>query len=47
MINGKLRGKFKAAPDSSDETLRSAAENNEDAKKFLEGNNCKMRYCKR
>ena len=37
MINGKLRGKFKAAPDSSDETLRSAAENNEDAKKFLEG----------
>ena len=36
MINGKLRGKFKAAPDSSDETLRSAAENNEDAKKFLE-----------
>ena len=37
MINGKLRGKFKVAPDSSDETLRSAAENNEDAKKFLEG----------
>ena len=37
MINGKLRGKFKAAPDSSDETLRSAAENNEDAKKFLKG----------
>ncbi len=37
MINGKLRGKFKAAPDSSDETLRSAAKNNEDAKKFLEG----------
>lgn len=37
MINGKLRGKFKAAPDSSDEKLRSAAENNEDAKKFLEG----------
>lgn len=37
MINGKLRGKFKAAPDSRDETLRSAAENNEDAKKFLEG----------
>ena len=37
MINGKLRGKFNAAPDSSDETLRSAAENNEDAKKFLEG----------
>lgn len=37
MINGKLRGKFKAAPDSSDETLRSVAENNEDAKKFLEG----------
>lgn len=37
MINGKLRGKFKAAPNSSDETLRSAAENNEDAKKFLEG----------
>lgn len=37
MINGKLRGKFKAAPDSSDETLRSTAENNEDAKKFLEG----------
>lgn len=37
MINGKLRGKFKAAPASSDETLRSAAENNEDAKKFLEG----------
>ena len=37
MINGKLRGKFKAAPDSSNETLRSAAENNEDAKKFLEG----------
>ena len=37
MINGKLRGKFKTAPDSSDETLRSAAENNEDAKKFLEG----------
>ena len=37
MINGKLRGKFKAALDSSDETLRSAAENNEDAKKFLEG----------
>lgn len=37
MINGKLRGKFKATPDSSDETLRSAAENNEDAKKFLEG----------
>ena len=37
MINGKLRGKFKAAPDSSEETLRSAAENNEDAKKFLEG----------
>lgn len=37
MINGKLRGKFKAAQDSSDETLRSAAENNEDAKKFLEG----------
>lgn len=37
MINGKLRGKFKAAPDSSDETLRSAAENNEEAKKFLEG----------
>ena len=37
MINGKLRGKFKAAPDSSDEMLRSAAENNEDAKKFLEG----------
>lgn len=37
MINGKLRGKFKAAPDSSDKTLRSAAENNEDAKKFLEG----------
>ena len=37
MINGKLRGKFKTAPNSSDETLRSAAENNEDAKKFLEG----------
>lgn len=37
MINGKLRGKFKAAPDSSDETLRSTSENNEDAKKFLEG----------
>lgn len=37
MINGKLRGKFKAEPGASDETLRSAAENNEDAKKFLEG----------
>lgn len=37
MINGKLRGKFKAEPGASDETLRSEAENNEDAKKFLEG----------
>ena len=37
MINGKLRGKFKAAPNATDETLRSEAENNEDAKKFLEG----------
>ncbi len=37
MINGKLRGKFKAEPGASDATLRSAAENNEDAKKFLEG----------
>lgn len=37
MINGKLRGKFKAEPGASDETLRSKAENNEDAKKFLEG----------
>ena len=36
MINGKLRGKFKAEPGASDETLRSEAENNEDAKKFLE-----------
>ncbi len=37
MINGKLRGKFKAEPGLSDEKLRSEAENNEDAKKFLEG----------
>lgn len=37
MINGKLRGKFKAEPGASDETLRNEAENNEDAKKFLEG----------
>ena len=37
MINGKLRGKFKAEPGATDETLRSEAENNEDAKKFLEG----------
>ena len=37
MINGKLRGKFNAEPGASDETLRSEAENNEDAKKFLEG----------
>ncbi len=37
MINGKLRGKFKAEPGASDETLRKEAESNEDAKKFLEG----------
>lgn len=37
MINGKLRGKFKAEPGASDETLREEAESNEDAKKFLEG----------
>ena len=37
MINGKLRGKFKAEPGATDETLRSEAETNEDAKKFLEG----------
>ncbi len=37
MINGKLRGKFKAEPGLSDEKLRLEAENNEDAKKFLEG----------
>lgn len=37
MVNGKLRGKFKANAGTSDEELKKLAENNEDAKKYLEG----------
>ncbi|MBQ1628859.1 MAG: leucine--tRNA ligase, partial [Treponema sp.] len=37
MVNGKLRGKFQAAPGASDEELKAAALANEDAKKFLDG----------
>lgn len=37
MINGKLRGKFQAAPGTADDELKAMAQNNEDAKKFLDG----------
>ena len=37
MVNGKLRGKFQAAPGASDDELKAQAKANEDAKKFLDG----------
>ena len=37
MINGKLRGKFQAAPGSDDNTLLEAAKTAEGVEKFLEG----------
>ncbi len=37
MVNGKLRAKFQAAPGTADDELKAMAQNNEDAKKFLEG----------
>ena len=37
MVNGKLRGKFQAAPGTADDQLIAAAKSNEDAKKFLDG----------
>lgn len=37
MINGKLRGKFKAPAGTEDSALRTMAEDNPEAKKFLEG----------
>ena len=37
MVNGKLRGKFQAAPGTGDDELKALAQNNEDAKKFLDG----------
>lgn len=37
MVNGKLRAKFQAAPGTADDELKAMAQNNEDAKKFLDG----------
>ena len=37
MVNGKLRAKFQAAPGTADDKLKAMAQNNEDAKKFLDG----------
>ena len=37
MVNGKLRGKFQAALGTGDDELKALAQNNEDAKKFLDG----------
>ena len=37
MVNGKLRAKFQAAPGTADDELKAMAQDNEDAKKFLDG----------
>lgn len=37
MVNGKLRAKFQAAPGTADDKLKAMAQDNEDAKKFLDG----------
>ena len=37
MVNGKLRAKFRAAPGTADDELKAMAQDNEDAKKFLDG----------
>ena len=37
MVNGKLRGKFQAAPGTSDDELKTSALNEESVKKFTDG----------